>query len=120
MSQEVTPSHSPVSSAAGSAISYPPTQLATPVLGLSPVLRPAPVLGPRYFSQADIPRIFLSSDDAARARLVSLLRKEVLYRREEVPGALLALDFASRNIVEVIAWILAVHGLPISIYCPYP
>jgi hypothetical protein len=43
---------------------------------------------------------------------MSLLRKEVLYRREEGPGTLLALDFASRNTLEVIAWILAVHDFP--------
>ena len=92
----------------------------TPVLGLSPVLSPVSVLGPRYFSQADIPRIFLSSDDAARARLMSLLRKEALYRREEGPGTLLALNLASRNTLEVIAWILTVQDFPIPIYHPNP
>jgi hypothetical protein len=38
-----------------------------------------------------------------------LLRKEVPYWRDEGLGALLALDFASPNTLEVIAWILAVH-----------
>lgn len=92
----------------------------TPVLVLSPVLSPVPVIGPGYFSQADIPRFFLSSDAAAAARLIFLLGKEVPYWRDEGLGALLALDFASPNTLEVIAWILAVHDLPISIYYAYP
>ena len=106
--------HSPISSAAGSVLSYPSTQLNTPVLGLSPELNPVPVLDPQYFSQADIPSVFLSSDDAARARLMSLLRKEVFYCREEGLGSLLALEFASTDTLEVTAWILAVRDFPIS------
>ena len=82
----------------------------TPVLGLSPVLGPVPVLGPRDFSQADIPRAFRGSDDAAQARLKSLLKKEIYWRREGL-GAIPELDFAYPNtlVKEVIAWILAVH-----------
>lgn len=109
LSQDVTLTHSRISSAAGSVLSYPPTQPVTPVLVLSPVLSPVPVIGPGYFSQADIPRFFLNSDAAAAARLMFLLRKEVPYWRDEGLGALLALDFASPNTLEVIAWILAVH-----------
>jgi hypothetical protein len=121
LSQDVTPSHSSTSSAAGSVLYYPPTQPTTPVLGPSPGFGPVPVLGPRDFSQADIPRIFLSPDGAAEARLRSLLRKETLYWRGEGLGDLLALDFASPNsfVNEVTAWILAVRGLPTSVYCPY-
>ena len=120
LSQDVTLSHSRISPAAGSVLSYPPTEPVTPVLGLSPVLSPVPVLGPGYFSQADIPHVFTSSDVAAGARLMSLLRKEVPYWREEGLGALLALDFAPPKTLEVITWILAVHNFPISIYYAYP
>jgi hypothetical protein len=121
ISQDATPSHSRISSAAGSVLSYPPTQPVTPVLGLSPILSPVPVLGPPDFLQADIPRVFWSSGDAAEARLISLLKKETLYWRREGLGPLLALDFAYPNtlVKEVIAWILAVHGFHISIYCSH-
>ncbi len=113
LSQEFAPSHSSISSEAGSVLSYPPTQPVTPVPGLSPV----PVLEPQNFSQADIPRLFLGSDDAAEARLMSLLRKETVYRRGKGQGALQTLDFASPHTLvnEVIAWILTVHGFPMSI-----
>jgi hypothetical protein len=61
--------------------------------------------------------MFLSSDDAAEARLMSLIRKETLYRRREGLDALSALDFASPNplMKEVMAWILMVHSFPISV-----
>jgi hypothetical protein len=116
----VTLSHLPTSSAAGSVLSYPPTQPATPVPGLSPVPSPVPVLGPQAFLQVDIPRV-LRSDDAAEARLMSLLKKETLQWRGEGQGALLTQKFTSPNtlVKEILAWILTVHSFPNSIYCPY-
>jgi hypothetical protein len=47
---------------------------------------------------------------------LSLLRKETLHWRGESQGALSAWDFAAPNtLLEVIAWILTVHGFLISI-----
>jgi hypothetical protein len=114
-------SRSCTSSAAGSVLSYPPTQPTTPVPGLSPVPSPVPVLGPQAFLQVDIPRVFLSSDGAAGARLVSLLRKETFHWRGEGQGAFLTQKFTPPNtlVKEIIAWILTVHSFPTSIYCPY-
>ena len=92
-------------------MSYPPTQPVTPVPGLSPIPSPVPVLGPQAFLQVDIPRVFVSSDDAAEARLMSLLSKETLRRREEGRGSFLTQKFTPPNtlVKEAIAWILTVH-----------
>ena len=83
---------------------YPPTQPATRVPS------PVPALSPRYFREINIPLAFASSEDAAEARLKSLLKKDVLYLRRKSSGALAALGFAPRDsfVLEVIAWILTV------------
>lgn len=108
---DVTLSHSFTPSTAGSVLSYPPTEPVTPVPGYSLVPSPVPVLGPQAFLQVDIPRVFLSSDDAAEARLMSLLRKETLHWRGEEQGAFLTQKFTSPNtlVKESIAWILTVE-----------
>ena len=117
LSQDATLSHSSTSSTAGSVLSYPPTQPVTPIPGLSPV----PVLGPQAFLQVDIPRVFLSSDDAAEARLMSLLRKETLYWWGGVQDVFLTQKFTSPNtfVEKVIAWILTARSFPTPICCPY-
>ncbi|KAH9956583.1 hypothetical protein BJV74DRAFT_455488 [Russula compacta] len=85
---------------------YPPTEPATPVPGCSPV----PVIKPQDFPKADIPHFFRSSDEAAKARIMALLRKEALHFPGEGPGGLVALDLASQDsVTEVIAWILKVE-----------
>ena len=82
----------------------PPTQPATRVPS------PVPTLSLQHFREIEIPHVFASSEDAAEARLKSLLKKDVLYLRRKCSGALAALDFAPRDsfVFEVIAWILMV------------
>ena len=82
----------------------PPTQPATRVPS------PVPALSLQHFREIEIPHVFASSEDAAEARLKSLLKKDVLYLRRKCSGALAALDFAPRDsfVFEVIAWILMV------------
>ncbi|KAI9508638.1 hypothetical protein F5148DRAFT_872277 [Russula earlei] len=127
------PSHSACS--AGSVLSYTPTEIATPISDYSPgpslsldlppeMVVPVPdrgpsldlswipILEPRDFHQADIPRNFSGSRDAAEARLNSLLRKEVLYcGKEEGTSALATHDRASHDtlVTDVILWILTVE-----------
>jgi len=88
--------------------SYPPTEIATPPLDLSPV----PILDVQDFPEAYIPRVFYSSNDAAEARIRSLLRKETHYCQREGLVALVDPDLAFQDtlIPEVIAWILTVYA----------
>jgi hypothetical protein len=86
----------------------PPTQPATRVPS------PVPALSFQHFREIEISHIFASSEDAAEARLKSLLKKDVLYLRRKCSDALAALEFAPRDsfVLEVIAWILMVCAHP--------
>jgi hypothetical protein len=97
-------------SVCGSDVSYPPTEISTSPLGLSPVLTP----DLRNIPEADIPRIFWSSDDAAEARLMSLLRKEArYYQTEEWLNVFVDSDLGLKDNLgpDVIAWILTVSAI---------
>jgi hypothetical protein len=102
-------------------VSYPPTEISTSPLGLSPVLSP----GLRNIPGADIPRIFRSSDDAAEARLMSLLKKEArYYQSEEWLDVFVDPDLALKDNLgpDVIAWILTVSAIftqSLSHYLPF-
>jgi hypothetical protein len=93
----------------GSEFSYPPTEIATPPQNLSPV----PILDVQEFPKADIPRVFWSNDDAAVARLMSLLRREAHFYPSEGLDASVEPDLAFHDtlVSEAIAWILKVHAL---------
>lgn len=97
-------------SACESDVSYPQTEISTSPLGLGPV--PIPDL--RNIPEADIPRIFWSNEDAAEARLMSLLRKEArYYQTEEWLDVFLDPDLALKDNLgpDVIAWILTVSAI---------
>lgn len=101
-------------STCGFDFSYPPTEIATPPPNLSPV----PILDVQDFPKADIPRVFWSSDDAAVARLMSLLRREAHFCQSE--GLDVRVDpyltFHDTLVPEVIAWILKVHSLTEAVF----
>ena len=96
------------SSTCGSDYFYPPTEIATP----SPDLSPAPILDVQDFPKASIPRVFWSDDDAAVARLMSLLRREARFYQGEGLDASVDPDFTLQDTIvpEVIAWMLKVHA----------
>jgi hypothetical protein len=96
-------------STCGSDFFYPPTEIATPPQNLSPV----PILDVQDFPKADIPHIFWSNDDAAVARLMSLLRREADFYPSEGLDASIDPDitFHDTHVSEVITWILKVHVL---------
>ena len=101
-------------STSGSDFSYPPTEIATPSLDLSPV----PILDVQDFPKADIPRFFWSNDDAAVARLMSLLTREAHFYQSEGLDASVGPDltFHDTLVSEVIAWILKVHTLTTVVF----
>jgi hypothetical protein len=111
----VTLSHT--SSARESDFSYPPTEVATSPLSLSPV----PILDLRDFPEADIPRVFWSRDDAAEARLISLLRKEARCHQTEWLDVFVDPDLASKDTLgpEIIAWILTVSAISLDFHTQY-
>jgi hypothetical protein len=96
------------SSTCGSDYFYPPTEIATPPPDLSPV----PILDVQDFPEASIPRVFWSDDDAAVARLMSLLRREARFYQNEGLNASVDPDLTFQDTIvpEVIAWMLKVHS----------
>ena len=102
------------SSTGGSDYSYPPTEIATP----SPDLSPVPILDVQDFPEAGIPRVFWSNDDAAVARLTSLLRREARFYQSERLDASVNPDLTFRDTVvpEVIAWMLKVNAFTTGVF----
>ena len=94
--------------------SYPPTEIATSPPDLSPV----PILNVQDFPEADIPRVFWNNDDAAVARLMSLLRREAHFYQSEGLDAPVDPDltFQDTLVPEVIAWILKVHAFTTGVF----